>query len=84
MPNASRAHTLRSRGAAARSFSEASGTGQAKYHALIGLWKSYVTLGGTHKFNVKYRMRVAYFNGKSGDTRNVTTDGAYKCFISTK
>ncbi|WP_250001503.1 hypothetical protein [Actinoplanes sp. M2I2] len=46
--------------------------------------KAYNELTGTHTVGLKYRVRASYLNGKSGDTVNTTTYGAYKYFTFTK
>jgi hypothetical protein len=55
-------------------------TAKAAYYPLTGAGKSTVTFTGTHKTGVTYRVRATYLNGKSGDTVNATTYGAYRYF----
>ncbi|GIM97851.1 hypothetical protein Ato02nite_096440 [Paractinoplanes toevensis] len=52
--------------------------------AKAGYYTMAVTFTGTHKIGVKYRVRAAYVGGKSGDTINATTYGAYRYFTFTK
>ncbi|MET3428107.1 hypothetical protein BJ973_007319 [Actinoplanes tereljensis] len=52
--------------------------------AKAGYFGMSVTFNGTHKVGVKYRVRAAYISGKSGDTINATTYGAYRYFTFTK
>ncbi|MCM4081987.1 hypothetical protein [Paractinoplanes hotanensis] len=46
--------------------------------------KAYNGLTGTHTVGLKYRVRASYVYGKSGDTVNTTTYGAYKYFTFTR
>jgi hypothetical protein len=54
------------------------------YYTLSGAGKSTVTFTNSRKTGVNYRVRAAYLTGKSGDTVNATTYGAYRYFTFTK
>jgi hypothetical protein len=54
------------------------------YYTLTSAGKSSVTFSSARKLDVKYRVRAAYVAGKSGDSGNVTTYGAYRYFSFTK
>jgi hypothetical protein len=54
------------------------------YYTLTSAGKSTVTFTNSRKTGVNYRVRAAYLTGKSGDTVNATTYGAYQYFNFTK
>jgi WD40 repeat protein len=55
----------------------------SQYFKLSSKGKSQITLVGTHETNLKMRVRSAYIKGKSGDSLNATTIGAWRNFIFT-
>jgi hypothetical protein len=54
------------------------------YYALNSAGKSVRVLTGKHSVGLRYRVRAAYLDGKSGDTANATAYGPYRYFTFTK
>lgn len=54
------------------------------YYPLNAAGVSAKELAGAHSTGVRYRVRAGYVYGRSGDTANATTYGAYQYFTFTK